>query len=63
MQQELTKTTISELEIAGMMEIEHWQVLRRLEGQVKDGKPIKGYVEILGDNEIVVSDYFIVTIY
>ncbi len=46
-----------------MMGIAHWQVLRRLEGQEKDGKHIKGYVEILNGNEIVVVDYFIKSSY
>lgn len=50
--------TITTLEIAEMMETEHWQVLRKLDGQEKDGKHIPGYVEILSDNEIVVADYF-----
>ena len=31
----LTKTTITTLEIAEMMETEHWIVLRKLEGQEK----------------------------
>lgn len=48
--------TITTLEIAEMMNIDHWQVLRKLDGQEKDGKHIKGYIEILTDNEIVVSE-------
>lgn len=55
--------TITTLEIAEMMETEHWQILRKLEGQEKEGKHIKGYVEILGDNEIVVTDFFIKSTY
>lgn len=55
--------TITTLEIAEMMDIEHWQVLRKLEGQKKEGKHIKGYVEILGDNEIAVADFFIKSSY
>ena len=55
----LGKATITTLEIAEMMETEHWKVLRKLEGQEKSGKHIKGYIEILSDNEIVVSDFFI----
>lgn len=55
--------TITTLEIAEMMEVEHWQILRKLDGQEKDGKHIPGYVEILSDNEIVVSDYFIKSTY
>ena len=55
--------TITTLEIAEMMKTEHWKVLRKLEGQEKDGKHVKGYVETLADNEIVVSDYFIPSVY
>lgn len=54
---------ISSLEVAEMMETEHWKVLRKLEGQEKDGKHIPGIVEILGDNNIVVTDYFIKSSY
>lgn len=52
------KNTITTLEIAEMMGIEHWQVLRKLEGQEKGGKHSKGFIEILSDNNIVVADYF-----
>lgn len=55
--------TITTLEIAEMMEMEHWKVLRKLEGQEKEGKHIKGYIEILTDNQIVVSDFFIQSSY
>lgn len=50
--------TITTLEIAEMMETEHWKVLRKLDGQEKEGKHIMGYVDILNDNNIVVDDYF-----
>lgn len=46
--------TITTLEIAEMMNIEHWQVLRKLEGT----KDSKGIIQILNDNKIVVDDYF-----
>ena len=59
----LRKTTITTLEVAEMMETEHWKVLRKLEGQEKNGKHIPGYIEILADNEIVVSDFFIPATY
>ena len=52
------KNTITTLEIAEIMGIEHWQVLRKLEGQEKGGKHSKGFIEILSDNNIVVADYF-----
>lgn len=46
-------------EIAEMLEIEHWQLLRKLNGRTgSNGKHIKGYVEILGDNQVVVTDFF-----
>lgn len=60
---DLRKTTIATLEVAEMMETDHWKLLRKLEGQQKNGKHIKGYVEILADNDIVVSDYFIPSTY
>lgn len=60
---DIRKTTIATLEVAEMMETDHWKLLRKLEGQQKNGKHIKGYVEILADNDIVVSDYFIPSTY
>lgn len=59
----LKKSTITTLEVAEMMETEHWKVLRKLEGQGKEGKHIPGYIEILNDNDIVVVDYFIKSSY
>ncbi len=55
--------TITTLEIAEMMNIGHWQVLRKLDGREENGKHIKGYVEILTDNQMVVSDYFSESVY
>lgn len=55
--------TITSIEVAEMMKTEHWKILRKLEGQEKNGKHIPGYIEILGDNEIVVTDYFIKSSY
>lgn len=50
---------LSTLEIAEMLEIEHWQLLRKLNGRTgSNGKHVKGYVEILRDNQVVVSDFF-----
>lgn len=51
--------TITTMEIAEMMEVEHWQILRKLDG-TKDGK---GIIQILNDNKIVVADYFIQSSY
>lgn len=50
--------TITTLEIAEMMELDHWQVLRKLEGREDNGKHIKGYIEIINDNHLVADDYF-----
>lgn len=58
------KNTITTLEIAEMMETDHWQILRKLEGRTKkDGSHSKGYIEILSDNHLVVADYFQKTSY
>ena len=45
--------TIDSREVAGMMEIGHWEVLRKL----------KGIIKTLTDNKIVVSKYFIESSY
>ena len=58
--EELTLTTI---DIADMMEMPHWQILRKLDGREVKGKHTKGYVEILADNQMVVSDFFISNTY
>lgn len=50
--------TITTVEIAEMMEVNHWEVIRKLEGRELKGKHIKGYIEILADNQMVVSKYF-----
>lgn len=55
--------TITTLEIAEMMDIEHWKVLRKLDGRKENGKHIKGYVEVLTDNQMVVSEYFYLSTY
>lgn len=51
--------TITTLEIAEMMEVEHYKVLRKLEGD----KDRKGYIQILTDSQMGVSDYFIPSTY
>ncbi|HGM1562330.1 TPA: Rha family transcriptional regulator, partial [Clostridioides difficile] len=53
------KNTITTLEIADMLEINHWEVLRKLEGTEKT----KGIIDILNDNNFVVVDYFIKSAY
>lgn len=57
--------TITTLEIAEMMELEHWQILRKLERtKNQDGSTKQvGIIQILTNNKIVVSDYFIPSTY
>lgn len=57
------KPMITTVEIAEMMEVEHWRILRKLEGYEKDGKHMPGHIEMLGNNKIVVTDYFIKSTY
>ena len=56
---EALKQTITTLEICEMLEMKHWQILRKLDGT----KKMNGIIKILGDNKIVVSDYFIPSTY
>ena len=51
--------TISTIEIAEMMDIEHYKVIRKIEGD----KDRKGYYQILTDAHLGVSDYFIPSSY
>ncbi len=51
--------SLTTLEIADMMEMKHWQILRKLDGT----KKMRGIIQILADNKIVVSDFFIGTTY
>lgn len=51
--------TIDSREIAEMLGIKHWEVLRKLDGTDKT----KGIIPVLTDNKIVVSDYFIKSSY
>lgn len=57
--------TITTVEVAEMMELEHWQILRKLEGtKNQDGSTKQvGIIQILTNNKIVVSDYFIPSTY
>lgn len=50
----IEEKTISSLEVAGMMEIEHWKLLRKLDGDKKSS----GIIRIMTDNNFVVSDFF-----
>ena len=51
--------TITTLDIAEMLNMKHWQILRKLEGT----KNTKGIIKILNDNKIVVVNYFIKSAY
>lgn len=51
--------TITTMEIADMIGVKHWQIIRKLEGN----NDRKGYVDILNDNQMVVVDYFIKSSY
>lgn len=55
--------TITTLEIAEMMGVEHKKVLRKLDGRVERGRHIKGYVEILTESQMGPSDFFIESTY
>ena len=55
----LTKTTITTLEVAEMMEVEHKRLLRKLEGD----KDRKGYIQILTESQMGLSDFFIPSSY
>ena len=51
--------TISSLKIAEMMETEHKEILRKIDG----GTDRKGYAEILGENHLEPTNYFIKSTY
>lgn len=55
----LMKATITTLEVAEMMETEHSKLIRKLEGS----KDRKGYIDILTEAQMGVSDYFIPSSY
>lgn len=47
--------TINSREVAEMMEKEHWEVLRMIEGN----KDVVGIIPVLIDHSFVVNEYFI----
>lgn len=51
--------TISSVEVAEMMEVAHKRLLRKLEG----GKDRKGYIQILTEAQMGLSDFFIPSTY
>lgn len=56
----LTKSkTLDSTEVAEMMNIEHYKILRKLDGD----KDRKGYIQILTEAQMGVSDYFIPSTY
>lgn len=55
----LRKATITTLEVAEMMEVEHKRLLRKLEGD----KERKGYIRILTEAQMGLSDFFIPSSY
>lgn len=56
---DLMKSTITTVEVAEMMEIEHKRLIRKLEGD----KTRKGYIQILTEAQMGLSDYFIPSTY
>ena len=56
---ELRRTTITTLKVAEMMETEHSKIIRKLEGS----KDRKGFIRILTEAQMGVSDYFIPSTY
>lgn len=56
---EVKKTTITTLEVAEMMEIQHSDLLKKLEGR----KDRKGYIQIMNEGHMSVVDYFIKSSY
>lgn len=55
----LKNNTITTLEVAEMMEIPHSDLLKKLEGR----KDRKGYIQIMTEGQMSVSDYFIPSSY
>lgn len=56
---DLARTTLTTLEVAEMMETPHCDILKKLEGR----KGRKGYIQILGEGQMSVTDYFIKSSY
>ncbi len=51
----IKQMTISSIEVAEMLGVEHYKIIRKLEG----AKERKGYIQVLADAQMGVSDYFI----
>lgn len=63
--QKQIKQTISTLEIAEMMEVPHYEILRKLEGTTNPDGSVKqvGIIPVLADGNFPVTDYFIKSTY
>lgn len=55
----LRKTTITTLEVAEMMEMPHADILKKIEGR----KDRKGYIQMMTEGQMSVSDFFIPSSY
>lgn len=55
----LKRNTITTLEVAEMMEVQHNDILRKLDGR----KDRKGYIQILNESQMAVDDYFVKSTY
>lgn len=55
----LRKTTLTTLEVAEMMEVPHSDLLKKIEGR----KDRKGYIQIMTEGQMSVSDFFISSSY
>lgn len=55
----LRKTTITTLEVADMMEVAHSDLLKKIDGR----KDRRGYIQIMTEGQMSVSDFFIPSSY
>lgn len=53
--QGLQKATLTTLEVAEMMEVSHSDLLKKIEGR----KDRKGYIQIMTEGQMSVSDFFL----
>ena len=53
--QDLRKVTLTTLEVAEMMEVSHSDLLKKIEGM----KDRKGYIQIMTEGQMSVSDFFL----
>lgn len=56
---DLRKVTITTLEVAEMMEVPHGDLLKKIEGR----KDRKGYIQVMTEGQMSVSDFFIPSSY